>query len=423
MVSLTRLRRALGAAAVGLLVSGTLAACGGDSSDKTQITVGLFGNFGYADLFAEYEQAHPEIDIVDRTASYSDHHKNLAAHLATGSGAADVEAVDVGYINQFKETPERFVDLNSKGGNRLQDRWLDWKWSGSLGRDGQQIGYGTDVGGLAICYRRDLLEAAGLPADRAEVAKLWPTWDAYIAAGKRFQAKAPDGVRWMDGGPSMLNAIVGQATVGYYDTTNKIVLGDNPEMRKAWELTMSAVDSGLSAGLLYSTPPWNTGFKQGQFATVTCPAWQMTKIKDQAPETSGKWDVAPVPGGGGNWGGSYLTVPAQGENIDAAVALADWLTAPEQQAKVFVTAGNLPSAPSLYGEQSIAGHTDPFFNDAPVGSLFTQAARALKPQYQGPRAGDIQTALGQAVQRVEQGNQAPDESWAQVVNDVSRLEK
>ncbi|MET0135187.1 MAG: carbohydrate ABC transporter substrate-binding protein, partial [Kibdelosporangium sp.] len=82
-----------------LLVSTALAGCGGDSGTgggKTKLTIGLFGNFGYSELLKEYASTHPDVEIQDRTAAYSDHHKNLAAHLATGNGAADIEAVDTG---------------------------------------------------------------------------------------------------------------------------------------------------------------------------------------------------------------------------------------------------------------------------------------------------------------------------------------
>ncbi|GGP81803.1 ABC transporter substrate-binding protein [Saccharothrix coeruleofusca] len=406
---------------VGLLAASLVAGCGsGAAGGKTRITIGLFGNFGYQQLFEEYEKAHPDIDITDRTASYSDHHKNLAAHLATNNGAADIEAVDTGYINQFKTNPDRFVELDAS----RKDQWLDWKWEASLSKDGKQIGYGTDVGGLAICYRRDFLEQAGLPTERDQVSALWPTWEDFMAKGREFQAKAPAGVKWFDGGPSLLNAIVGQAPTGYYDRDDKIVVGSNTDIKRGWDLVAKGVADGLSAGLLYSTPAWNTGFKQGQFATVICPAWQMAKIKDQAPDTAGKWDLAAVPGGGGgNWGGSYLTVPKQGKNTEKAIELATWLTAPEQQAKVFASAGLLPSAPKLYSEQSVASKTDPFFNNAPVGKVFTDAAQALKPQYQGPKAGDVQTELGNAMLRVEQGKQGPEESWTQFVGDAEKLAK
>ena len=48
------------------------------------------------------------------------------------------------------------------------------------------------------------------------------------------------------------------------------------------------------------------------------------------------------------------------------------------------------------------------------------AAKKLNPEYQGPKAGDIQTAIGNAMQRVEQGKQNGEDSWRQFVGDVQK---
>jgi cellobiose transport system substrate-binding protein len=88
---------------------------------------------------------------------------------------------------------------------------------------------------------------------------------------------------------------------------------------------------------------------------------------------------------------------------------------------VFTSAGLLPSTPKLYEDPAIVNYQNPFFNNAPVGKLFTDAAKQLQPQYQGPKAGDVQTAIGNAMQRVEQGKQNGEESWNQFVGDVQKL--
>ncbi|WP_422747459.1 extracellular solute-binding protein [Micromonospora sp. WMMD1219] len=419
--------RLLRLAAATLAAGVLLTACGtgteggsGGGDEKITLNVNLFGNFGYQDLYAEYQKSHPNITIQERTAAYNDHHRDLITHLATGSGAGDIEGVDTGFIAQMRERGNLFVDL----GKDRQSEYLDWKWAASLAKDGKQIGYGTDVGGLAICYRRDLFEKAGMPFDRDQVSAAWGSgWDQYIEFGKRYAAKAPAGSAFFDGGGQLFNAIIGQAPVGYYNEDNAIVVSSNPDVRKAWDLTVKAIQSNLSAKLIGSSQEWNNGFAKDQFATIACPAWMMTKIKDQAKHAAGKWDVASVPGGGGNWGGSYLTVPKQGKHIEEAKKLAAWLTAPEQQAKVFTARGNLPSIPALYDKPDIAQYKDAFFNNAPVGQLFTTAAKQLKPQHQGPRAGDVQTTIRDALVRIEQGKQRPDESWKQMVSDVERLAK
>ena len=52
-----------------------------------------------------------------------------------------------------------------------------------------------------------------------------------------------------------------------------------------------------------------------------------------------------MPGGAGNMGGSHLALPKQGKHSKEAVELIKWLTAPEQQKKVFKATGNFPSTP------------------------------------------------------------------------------
>ncbi len=60
--------------------------------------------------------------------------------------------------------PDKFVNFQDHGSNDEKDQWLDWKYDQATTADGADtIGLGTDVGGLAMCYRSDLFEKAGLP--------------------------------------------------------------------------------------------------------------------------------------------------------------------------------------------------------------------------------------------------------------------
>ncbi len=409
----------------------TLTACGGGGSDaktgggqsteKIKLSVGLFGDFGFKPLYEEFKKTHPNIEIEERQAAYADHHTNLAAHLATGAGAADVEAIEVGYISQFTSQPDKFHDLKQYGLDKRQGEYLDWKWQQGLAPSGALIGLGTDVGGLAMCYRTDLFEKAGLPSKRDEVSALWPTWEQYIETGRKFAAKAPKDAKFFDGPGEIFRAIIAQAPVGVYDAQDNIVVATNPDVKKAWDLSVQMIDAGLSAKIGAFTPEWNTGFAKGSFATVICPAWMTAYIQDQAKNAAGKWDIATVPGGAGNSGGSHLTVPKQSKHPKEAAELIDFLTSSQNQAAVFKAIGNFPSIPSLYDQPDIQNFTKDFFNDAPVGKIYSDAAKNLKPQHLGPREGDVRTAVGNGIGRVEQGKQSPDEAWAQVLKDVEGI--
>jgi cellobiose transport system substrate-binding protein len=396
-----------------------VAACGsGDStaSGKTRLVVNSFGDFGYHELYTRYEQSHPNVTIVEHVTSFDDHHKNLLAHLLAGSGAGDVEAVDGGYMAQFKSDGDKLTDFRAYGANPAQ--WLSWKAQQATTADGKLVGLGADVGGLAMCYRRDLFAQAGLPTDRDAVAALMRDWPSYIATGKRFMAGAPQGVAWFDSGSNLFNAIIGQAPVAYTAPGNKVVVSSNPAVRQAFNLAVSAVQAGESAKLSTFSQQWNAGFQRGSFATIACPAWMTDTIRQNAPQTSGKWDITTVPGGGGNWGGSFLTVPKQSKHRAEAVALATFLTAPEQQRWIFRTQGHLPSQTALFDDPAVLGQTSPFFNDAPTGQIFGAAAKKLRPQYQGPSDGDIGPLVGEGINRVETGKQRPQASWRRVLKDV-----
>jgi cellobiose transport system substrate-binding protein len=419
-----RTRRVVAAGlAAGLLCAA--AACGADDDPgdgEITLTIGLFGDFGFGPLYEEYEEMNAGITIEERIAEFADHHTNLTQRLATGSGAADIEAIEVGFISQFTAVPDRFHNLLDHGADALESRWLDWKWQQALSQDqGALIGLGTDVGGMAMCYRTDLFEAAGLPTDRDEVSQLWPTWEEYVATGVDYMAAA-DGTFFFESSGNMFRAMVEQAPVGVYDTDNNIIAHTSPDVRRAWETTVTAIEAGMSNRLAAFSPEWTAAFSQGTFATIICPAWMTAYIEGNAPDAAGLWDVAAVPGGSGNMGGAHLTLPAQGDHPEEAYAFIEWLTAPEQQLRVFQDTGNFPSTPELYEAPELTEFSKEYFNNAPIGEIFTEAAIAVQPQYQGPLQGDVLAIIGQGLGRIEDGAQNPQEAWDQVLADLESLE-
>ena len=420
-----QLVRAMVAVLALCLMSGSLAACGSDatSSDaKVKLTIGLFGDFGFKPLYDEYKKTHPTVEVEERVAEYAAHHTNLAQHIAANSGAADIEAVELGYIAQFTAKSNKFYNLLDHGAGAREADYLPWKWKQGLSKDGKSlIGLGTDVAGMAMCYRRDKFAAAGLPTDRDAVSALWPTWNNYIEVGKTFATKVTDS-KFYDSSGNMFRAQVGQGSVGVYDTSDNLVVGSNPEIKKAWDTTAKAIDAKLSANITSFTPEWNTGFAQGTFATLVCPAWMTAYIETQAAAASGKWDIAKVPGGSGNMGGSHLVIPKQGKNPAAAAELIQFLLTADNQIKVFKDKGNFPSLPKLYADPAVSGFSKPFFNNAPIGKIFSEAALAVKPQYEGPRSGDVMNTIGQGLGRIEEGKQQSDQSWSQVLADLTKMQ-
>ncbi|WP_206789978.1 ABC transporter substrate-binding protein [Amycolatopsis sp. MtRt-6] len=393
-----------------------LAACSpGDAEGKTKLTIATFGEFGYAPLIAEYEKLHPDITVQNRVTDFDTHHKGLATQLATGHGAADVVAIEEQYMPQYRKAKDKFADLAGYGARDLEKQWVPWKWA--QGTDGAFVlGLGTDMGSLALCYRRDLFQAAGLPADRDEVAKLMPDWNAYAATAERFTAKSP-GVKFADSAGTVYTAMLNQSPENYFSQRDDSFIADrNPSVRNAFFLSGGLAAKGQTAAATTFTQAWNVAIKQGSFATVACPAWMLSQIKEAGGDANrGKWDVTTVPGKSGNQGGSFLTVPKQGEHQKQAYELARWLTAPEQQKKLFLSDGILPSEPAVYEDPQVIAHTDSYFGDAPIGRIFAASADQLRPNYRGLRDADVRPEFGRALGRVEEGTNTVEQAWAEAV--------
>ncbi|WP_037313602.1 ABC transporter substrate-binding protein [Amycolatopsis orientalis] len=398
-----------------------LTACSGqaESGGPIKLTVATFGEFGYEKLFDEYEKAHPGITVEGRVADFETHHRQLATGLGAGRGAADVVAIEEQYLPKFRQSKDKFTDLSEFGAQSLRAGWPTWKWDQGTADGGKFVmGLGTDMGSLALCYRRDLFANAGLPTDREQVAALWPTWEKFAETGARFSTATPD-VKFADSAGTIYTAMLNQGEENYFAKDGDKFVGDtNPNVRKAFELAGGMALKKETAAVTTFTQPWTVAIKQSRFAAITCPAWMLTQIEQAGgPELAGKWDVTSVPGGAGNWGGSFLTVPKQGPHRKEAYDLAAWLTAPEQQKRIFLESGLLPSAQGAYRDGAVLSHTSEYFSDAPVGKLFAASAEALRPNYRGLRDGEVRPVYGHALGRVEEGRQALDDAWAQAATE------
>lgn len=418
-----------GFAALGLVLTG----CSGSSTPaQTQdnspitLTVATFNNFGYTDeLLKSYTTTHPNVTVVGKIAQTSDAaEQNLFTKLAAGSGLSDIEAVDGDWMPKVKQYADLFVDLSAPDN---QGRYADWKTAGGTA-DGKLIGLGTDIGPEAICYHADLFKKAGLPSDPAGVAQLLTgDWAHYFEVGQQFMA-AKTGAAWFDSAGATMQGMANQYANFFESSDGTVVAATNPDVKNVFDQVLAA-SATESAHLQEWTPDWDKGIVNSKWATMLCPPWMtdgVIKAQDSKGTTT-DWNIADVfPGGGGNWGGSYLLVPAQGAHTDAAKELADWLTAPDQQLKAFANAGTFPSQTAAYTDPALTGAVDAYFNNAQIGQLFSSRANAFAATgvipFKGIHYGDIMTAVQNGLLRVEQKKQNADDSWAQVLKDIAALQ-
>jgi len=416
-------KRAITAAAVFttavLLTSGCTPGSSSDTGSSDSKTF-EFWSFTGIDQKADvdvYKKAHPDVEIkLTEVGSTSETAQALTTALAGGK-VPDLVLIQGDDLPKFMQSPENFVDLATLGADQKKADYLDWVMKQSVTEDGKIIGLPTDVGGMAMVYRTDLFKAAGLPTDREQVSKLWPTWDAFLEVGKKYVQAT--GKPFLDNTPtSVFFQAVNQGSERYYDADRKRSYDKNPQVKAAFDLALKVHAAGVTARQTSWSTGWTAGMGKGDFAAVSAPSWMLHAIRTNAPGTAGKWDVATIPGGSGNWGGSYLAIPKRAKNPKAAWDYIAEMQSPAGQLAHFLMQGSLPTTPSVYSDPQLLAKTDPFFSDAPIGKIYTDSVLGIKPFYIGPDDATIGIELLNTLTSVEQGKVAPDKAWNTALTNV-----
>ncbi|GIH93720.1 ABC transporter substrate-binding protein [Planobispora siamensis] len=428
----------LAAIAVTAATALALTSCGSDEpasnagggsaapAEPVTITVHTFGggeNFGYDKAVETWNAAHPNIQVKyqNLTDRFEDVYlPQLLQKLQAGSGTADIVGIDEGAMGLMAQRPQFFTDLGQYG---LQDRKSDFpaaKWENGINKDGKLFALGTDIGGMAMCYRKDLFEKAGLPGERDEVSKLWPDWNSFMETGKKFQEKVKD-AKFLDGPNTLYNTVLSQeapknGNVAYFDKSNQLIIETNPAIKTAFDTVKAYSEAGLTAKLASFTPEWNAAIKKGGFAVMGCPAWMVGVIEGAAgEENKGNWDVAAVPGGAGNWGGSYLAIPSQSKHPKEAAEVLNFLTGKEGHVLAFEEANAFPSSLSGQQDPKVSEKKNAFFNDAPVGKIFGDSTANLLPVFLGEKHAQVKTAAEKVLEGMDKGSIPYAEAWTKFV--------
>ncbi|MFI8090827.1 extracellular solute-binding protein [Streptomyces sp. NPDC086080] len=408
---------------VGCSSGGDSATGGGKKDGKVTITMGLFGVMGIKEtgLLEQYEKENPNVTIKAEIAGDEQtYYTALQTRLAAGNGLKDIQGIEIGRAKEITETQsDKFADFAGTAGT---DHFLPWKQSQISTADGKVLGLGTDIGPMAVCYRKDLFEKAGLPTDREEVGKLWAgDWSKYVEVGRTFKKDFKGGdVAFTDSASGLFNAMIYGNSEQFYNEKGDLIHDKNPVVKKAWDLASDAAEEGLTAKLRQFQPGWDPGLANGTFATAVCPAWMLSHISEKAgPANKGKWDVARAPQGA-NWGGSFLSVVEQSPVKKEAQKLVAWLTAPEQQAHIFKEIGNIPSSKTALDSDDVKNAKSEYFDNAPIGQIFGAAAQEIPDkQVLGRKDGTIKDTFSQGLALVEQGT-ARDKAWDTT---MTRVEK
>lgn len=316
---------------------------------QTTLVVGLFEplNEHVELVLPEFLANHPDIEVEIRTLGYDDHHNALVTQLATGSGAPDVAAVEIGFIARFlAEGGLTNLSQEPFNADELEDLFVDYAWAQSRTADGRQIAVPTDIAPGVMYYRRDHLQEAGW-----EIEDVIASVDSYLDYGRDLKDM---GVFLVADAGSVANALIrsdiAEGDGIYFDSEGNPVLNSERFVNAA-TVAQTIRQEGLDAEIGAWSNEWYEAFRQGTTGTELSGAWLGGHLQTwMAPETSGLWGTSEMPGDIlVSWGGSFYGIPNQSENKEAAWELIEFLTTnPEVQLAAFQTINAFPAMPETY---------------------------------------------------------------------------
>ncbi len=309
------------------------------------------------------------------------HHERIATTLATGSGLGDVVLIDVGFVGSYVDGGG-FMDLTEDFAEH-KDNFPEYAVVQGQGSDGNQYAVPVDLGPGVLYYRRDFMEDLGYDID-----EVVSDWESYIEFGRVLRDEH-DTLLIGDAG-DIANAYINfnvESGNGLYFDADGEPLVTNDRFVRAFELAKTVREEGLDGNIAAWSEDWTTGFQEGTFATQMSGAWLLGHLQNwMAPETAGNWGVSELPTGiYGSWGGSFLGIPVQSANPDAAWELIEYMISEETQLEGFQNIAAFPAHTGTYDHEMFEEELD-FLRGQQARLMWADIAENVEPV--APHRGD-----------------------------------
>lgn len=351
---------------------------------KAAITVGGWpsGDDAFKAALKGFNEEYPNITVEFDFTDSTSHHQALSTALAAGSNAPDVAMVEGGFIGQYNNS-NALVNLKEEPYNAEQykDDFIELKWNQGYSVDGSRlVAIPWDIGVGSYFYRTDVFEECGLPTDPDEVTKLMSTWDGVL---KVAEAVYKPGERWLVPNAAYFYYMM-FCNRDYYNKDLSLNLdraGDVDCLNAVIEMRKNNWDMNVSMW----SPEAYAGYESGACVSVAAGGWFGGSLKnDIDPNGSGHWAVAELPGGipRCNWGGSYLVIPEQSKNKEAAWAFVEYmLCTAKAQNEMLKAVDYFPAYTPAYDDASIYDEGDPYFGGEKTKALWASMAKEIKPAF------------------------------------------
>lgn len=335
----------------------------------------------------DFKKQYPNIDVEFQDIASSDLYQKFLVTANSGDQVPDVVTLETSHMAQMVDI-NGLSDLTEKV-KPYKDKMNQFKWADAT-KDGKIYAMPWDSGPVAMFYRKDIFEKAGLPTDPQEVAKKIRTAKDYMDAAKIIKEKTGAYMNSSSRSVSdnrIFESMLWQRGLWYFDDKGKVTL-DSPEVIETAQYLTDMMNNGYTFDAESWKDAWLNGYKDGKVATIIGASWYVGLLQSWiAPDNKGLWAAAPMPkwSEGDKWasandGGSNLAINKNSKNQDAAWKFIEFMLGKESsQAKYVEGAGFFPSLETTYSDPVYQKPVE-YFGGQKVQSIFTETVKQVYPQ-------------------------------------------
>ena len=413
-------RRALMLGAAGLMPLAA-AGCGSPetiSEDPSELVMWYWNRSASPELLDQASSAIPGTDKHVRADVIG---TNFDTKLRT-SLAGKAYIPDITYINSnnalYFTNEDIFLDLDELGADAVKSDFYEWKWELGITPKGRFCFFPLDIGPTGFFYRQDIFEDAGLPSSPEDVSAAITTWEDWIALGAELKDSA--GSFLVNDAQNIFEGYLNSSPERYFDTDdNALYLEDGSAVRRAWDVTITAIEAGLTAKIPRDRgTDQNAAWSSGRTAGNIGAAWWTQILAESAPDTEGSWRIASQPVRAGNNGGSFAALPHTCKDPEAALAFLTWINSPSNQALAYEDVQLFPSTPDSFTDLSYSGT---FFGDQDPLDFFSTAAETVPTSFISAWETMIGGSFTFEIANVETTGKDPDQAWADALSQAERV--
>ncbi|AWB85610.1 ABC transporter substrate-binding protein [Mycetocola zhujimingii] len=263
-----------------------------------------------------------------------------------------------------------------------EDSFVDWTWGQvTFGEEDSVYAVPQDSGPMALFYRSDLFEANGIAIPT--------TWAEYEAAAIKIRELGGYITNFSQGDINQFAGFVWQAGGSWFEndgTDWTVDLTDETTTTVA-DYWQGLIDRDLVSSYPAWTSEWDNAYNSSEVWTWNSAVWGANSIASGAPDTAGKWSVAPSPQwnageeASGNWGGSSTAVFTGSEHPYEAAKFALWLNTSEEALTAMNKSANIYPATKEGLNLPVLKEGVEFYGGQAIYDVFAEASAQVSPDF------------------------------------------